>query len=260
MQGRSSKRFRRCAALAVIMMTLAGCAAGSAEDAFLAQTRLKWADAKDTPVADEHEKQGFRLLRLVMEGYFSDKPKDVLGKRIMAASFPLLAQIKEAEIRAFAGVYHLPGALVEKAFWLSLSETLSAWISLDQSSDKSQDPYRPILNQWLNVSGPLADPSADTPDKPADEGTLRNIAQAYGLPLGFIRFLASGMEIGGNAAVSQPARTAQSNPGLTTPGPSPANAQMGSQASPNPQPDGAGHKDQTPGAQDNGAGSPQKRR
>ena len=256
MPGRDRKSFRRCAALVMIMMMLSVSSAVFAQDTFFAQLSLAWADVKDTPVPSENEKPAFRLLRRVMEGYFSTGPKDALGIRIMAASLPLLAQVQEDEIHAFADIYRLPSGLVEQAYMLSLAETLRASANLGQPTGNSQEPYQSLLNQWLNGT---VSPSG-TLEKPADEGTLQNIAQAFNLPLRFVRFLSTGMVPEGTDAGSRPAQTTQVQQGTRTPAPTAASEQTVIQASPNPEPGGAEQGNQTPGTQDNGTGSPQKRR
>lgn len=256
MPGRNRKSLRRCAALVMIMMMLAVSSAVFAEDTFFTQLSLVWANVKDTPVPSENEKPAFRLLRRVMEGYFNTEFKDALGIRIMAASLPLLAQVQEDEISAFAGIYRLSPGLVEQGYMMSLTETLRASVSLGQPTGNSQGPYQSIMNDWLN--GTIS--PAGNHEKPADEGTLQNIAQAYNLPLRFIRFLSTGIALESSGADSQPTQTTQVQQGTRTPAPAATNEQAVIQASPNPEPGGAEQGNQTPGTQDNGTGSPEKRR
>lgn len=232
-------RLRCLIAAFLLLASFAACAEGMAAEDLPAEIARQWTQVKDKQIPPETERQGFRLLRLVMDGAFLDKPEDALGVRILAAAFPLLAGVPEEDVPAFARAYSLPEALVDQAWWLSLANALRASLRMEPPGPRG--PGEGLLNQWL--ASPNAGGTA------ADEDTLLDISEEYGLPLRFVRFLAGGSTQGGQAT-ARPAETPRTGQAAATPRPSPGNG-----------PDnGAENGQKGPGGQDNGAGSPQKRR
>ncbi len=276
MSARGGGGLRRLAAALILLALLVARAGVQAQENFLIDAERRWADARDIRVPEEKERQGFRLLRLVMEGGFSAQPVDALGARIMAAALPLLAAIQPEDIPAFAEAYRLPEALVEQSYWLSLAETLRA--SLRLQTDGAGKASRERLHRWLEAAAPSGSEDPQAPREAVDEETVLDIAREYGLPLRFVRFLAAGAETEGPDTANQPAATAQTaetRPGTVSPQAAPGNGPAGGPtvkpatpkpATPKPtaqtpKPESGNHGDQSQGGQEgNGAETPGKQR
>lgn len=223
----------------IVLVSLAACAGGLAEEDFSAALTLQWANVRNTQVSPGEERPSYRLLRLVMDGAFLEEAEDELGSRILAAAFPLLVGIPEEDVPAFAKEYHLPETLAEQAWWFSLANTLRA--SLQIESPETQTRAQSILDRWLE--------SPESGETAADEDMLLEIAGKFGLTLRFVRFL-SGGSTPGSQSPSQPTETHRTGQAETTPAPSPGNGTD----------NGSGNGQQGPGGPKDDAGSPQKRR
>jgi len=248
------KAVRLILSACVVLLTLLPCTAGLAGESIPAEIANRWAEVKDVPIPVEKERQNFRLLRLVMEGYFADEPEDALAGRILVAALPLLAGIPEGDIPAFAQAYRLPDALVRQAWWLSMKSTLRA--SVRAEAENPQNPFGSIPGQWLDEEHSNGDNSPSTPGILMDEESLRSIAREYGLPYDFIRFLAGAEETEANGPGRKPTTSGTSMP--TPPSPKP-NAETAPETDPAGSQDGNGtqtgggeHTNQPQNGPDNG--------
>lgn len=244
---RRGKAVRRILSACVVLLTLLPCADVLAGESFPAEIATRWAEVKDVRIPVDKERQNFRLLRLVMEGYFLDEPEDTLAGRILVAALPLLAGIPEGDIPVFARAYGLPVSLVEQAWWLSLKSALKAMMRL-----KAENPFTGIPAGWLE------DESGPAPGIPMDEDTLRSIAQEYGLPYRFIRFLAGAETTETVKPSRKPATSGPSRPTPPPPKPSaeptPKNDHTGSQGGEGAQTGGGERTSQPQGTPGNGSG------
>ena len=127
------------------------------------------------------------LLELVMEGYMlEDDFESALNLQVLSAILPLLCEVTGGQIDSFAQAYGLPAELVTHAYCVSLANVLRAEIALNPVESGSALQAQEIFSLFLK-SGNEAEKQLFRDGFTIEQ--LRELAQSYRLPQGFVAFL-----------------------------------------------------------------------
>ena len=148
-----------------------------------------WALVSGSPVAAQtSERAEFKLLEQVMNGVYSDGSlADTAHAQALASAMPLLAQLPQDEITAFANAYQMDEQAVRHAYYQALANALKAEIHLNPASEERYRNIQILLDLFLS--------DEDGDDDDAERETIRGlitpqqvktISEDYGLPSGFV--------------------------------------------------------------------------
>ena len=127
------------------------------------------------------------LLELVMEGYMlEDDFANALNLQVLSAILPLLCEVTGGQIDSFAQAYGLPAELVTHAYCVSLANVLRAEIALNPAESGSALQAQETFSLFLK-SGNEAEKQLLRDGFTIEQ--LRELAQPYHLPPGFVAFL-----------------------------------------------------------------------
>ena len=170
-----------CMALALALASAGFCAHADAP--------VYW--QADGEMACSEDLPGCRLLQMVMSGSFDCiDPSDSVNVRVLAASWPLLRDIKADDFSHFCDEFDVDSKRLELAYRFALANCLWADILLEGGAKERLSDARRVLLLFL-------DPS-DEPDADAQEKAIRaaltdeivtTIAERAGAPEDFVRWL-----------------------------------------------------------------------